>query len=194
MKKKIVGMLIVLTSICGLAIAQLEGTIRILENYWFLDDKQIQFGNFPDSAIEYDTNQTNDSLVIGLPATDDRLILTQKADMGTNFGFTDANTPTLSIMSADGTNAINLYSDGTDAIIASKNGSVKFMTHAITTSADYISTSTTNIGWSIVSGANATCNSTCTFGCVHGWETSSGEVAVACTDATADKCLCAGAN
>ena len=54
--------------------------------------------------------------------------------------------------------------------------------------------STTNIGWSIVSGANTACNTTCTNACVHGWDTASGEVAVDCADATADKCLCAGSN
>lgn len=56
------------------------------------------------------------------------------------------------------------------------------------------STRTTDIGWSIVTGANTACNTTCTSACVHGWETTSGEVAVACSDATADKCLCAGAS
>lgn len=56
------------------------------------------------------------------------------------------------------------------------------------------SSRTTDIGWSIVSASNQACNTTCTSACVHGWDTSIGEVAVDCTDATADKCLCAGAN
>ena len=51
------------------------------------------------------------------------------------------------------------------------------------------SSATGSIGWSIQTGANTDCNTTCTFACVHGWDTSSGEVAVDCADATADKCL-----
>lgn len=51
-----------------------------------------------------------------------------------------------------------------------------------------------DIGWSLQTGANTACNTTCTAGCVFGWNTAAGEVAVACTDATADKCLCAGAS
>ena len=57
------------------------------------------------------------------------------------------------------------------------------------------SSRTTDIGWSIVTGANTDCNTTCTSACVHGWDTTAGvETAISCTDATADKCLCAGAN
>lgn len=59
---------------------------------------------------------------------------------------------------------------------------------------DLRGSSTSSMGWTIVSGANTACNSTCVTPCVFGWDTASGEVAVACTDATADKCLCAGSN
>lgn len=54
--------------------------------------------------------------------------------------------------------------------------------------------STDDIGWTIQSSSNQACNTTCSSSCVHGWETTSGEVAVSCSDATADKCLCAGSN
>lgn len=54
--------------------------------------------------------------------------------------------------------------------------------------------STDDIGWTIQSSSNQACNSTCSSSCIHGWETTSGEVAVSCSDATADKCLCAGSN
>ncbi len=51
-----------------------------------------------------------------------------------------------------------------------------------------------DIGWSVQTAANQACNTTCNRACVHGWETSAGEVAVDCSDATADKCLCAGSS
>lgn len=67
--------------------------------------------------------------------------------------------------------------------------------HAIiTTSGTFNSTATSDLGWSVKSAADTACNTTCVYACVHGWDTSSGEVAVGCTDATADKCLCAGIN
>lgn len=54
------------------------------------------------------------------------------------------------------------------------------------------SAASADIGWSLQSAANQACNATCTSACVFGWDTASGEVAVGCSDATADKCLCAG--
>ena len=54
---------------------------------------------------------------------------------------------------------------------------------------------TTDIGWTLVSGANTACNTTCVTGCVLGFADTAGvDTAVICTDATADKCLCAGGN
>jgi hypothetical protein len=65
--------------------------------------------------------------------------------------------------------------------------------HAIiTASGTFNSTATSDIGWSVKSAANTACNTTCTYACVHGWDTAVTEVAVSCTDASADKCLCAG--
>lgn len=57
-----------------------------------------------------------------------------------------------------------------------------------------ISTNTTNIGWSVKSGANTACNTTCTYSCVFGEDTSIVGTFVACSDATADVCVCAGPN
>lgn len=64
----------------------------------------------------------------------------------------------------------------------------------IRTDSQITSTRTTDIGWSIQTAANTACNATCTSACVHGWDTAVTEVAVSCSDATADKCLCAGAS
>ena len=59
-----------------------------------------------------------------------------------------------------------------------------------------VSTKTTNIGWSVVAGADTACNTTCTNACVLGFDegAADAETIVDCADTTADKCLCAGAN
>ena len=56
------------------------------------------------------------------------------------------------------------------------------------------STRTTDIGWTVQSAANQACNTTCTNACVIGFEITATvtTAVVACTDATADSCLCAG--
>lgn len=50
--------------------------------------------------------------------------------------------------------------------------------------------------WSIQAGANTACNTTCTHACVFGFDdgAADAETIVACDDAAADKCLCAGPN
>lgn len=49
-----------------------------------------------------------------------------------------------------------------------------------------------NLGITGESGANTACDTTCTQGCILGFDTGT-SVFVACTDATADTCACAGA-
>lgn len=61
-------------------------------------------------------------------------------------------------------------------------------------SGTFTSTRTTDLGWSVVAGANTACNTTCTNACVFGEDTSVVGTIVSCTDATADQCLCAGSN
>ena len=60
------------------------------------------------------------------------------------------------------------------------------------------SSKTTDAGWTVVTGASTACNTTCTSACVVGFDTGTVGVAlahiVACTDASADECLCAGAS
>lgn len=63
----------------------------------------------------------------------------------------------------------------------------------LTTDVKLTSKATSDIGWSIQSAANQACNTTCTHACVFGQETTSKAI-LACTDATADVCLCAGAS
>ncbi len=68
----------------------------------------------------------------------------------------------------------------------------------LATNSTIISSATATIGWSMVSVANQACNTTCTYACVIGFDTGTLGVTlpnlVACTDATADDCICAGPN
>lgn len=51
------------------------------------------------------------------------------------------------------------------------------------------------IGWSIVAQANTACSTTCISACVAGFADGlGGSTPVLCSDATADRCLCAGAS
>lgn len=55
--------------------------------------------------------------------------------------------------------------------------------------------STTNSIWTVSSAANTACNTTCVSACVAGMDSATnGNGFLACTDATADTCLCAGSN
>lgn len=65
-----------------------------------------------------------------------------------------------------------------------------------TTNGTFTSARTTNLGWTVVSVANQACNTTCTSACVFGHNLTAGVpgAMLACTDATADECLCAGAS
>ena len=63
----------------------------------------------------------------------------------------------------------------------------------ITTSGTITCTNASSIGWSKVAGADTACNTTCTSACVFGQNTADMSI-VACDDATADVCICAGAS
>lgn len=68
------------------------------------------------------------------------------------------------------------------------------VTAGITTIGTFTSSKTSDLGWSVVAGANTACNTTCTSACVVGQDSGSSNIFVGCTDATADVCLCAGAS
>lgn len=65
---------------------------------------------------------------------------------------------------------------------------------SLSLSGTLVSDRATDIGWSVVAGVNTACNTTCTHACVFGQRLGTGTGVVACTDATADQCLCAGSN
>jgi len=88
---------------------------------------------------------------------------------------------------ADATETGVKVGDGCDVGVDAGNG-------GITTSGAITSSIATSIGWSVVSGANTACNTTCTNGCVFGQDAGASNVIVNCAAATADVCVCAGAN
>lgn len=65
---------------------------------------------------------------------------------------------------------------------------------AITTVGTFTSSATSDLGWSVRTGANTACNTTCTSACVVGQDSGTSNIFVGCADATADVCLCAGAS
>ena len=63
------------------------------------------------------------------------------------------------------------------------------------TTGTIIGTGTATIGWTVQSGANTACSTTCVTPCVFGVNTASATADIVdCADATADECLCAGAS
>lgn len=64
---------------------------------------------------------------------------------------------------------------------------------AVTATGTITGTSATGIGWTVESGANTACNTTCgAAACVFGADTATDFDAVECDGATADICICAG--
>ena len=109
----------------------------------------------------------------------------------------------LVVNNASAGNAADAFVVNTDTIADAFK--VNAATNAITMAAPISTTSTiltssrtTDAGWSVVTGANTACNTTCTSACVVGFDVGTLGVAlahiVACTDATADECLCAGSS
>lgn len=64
---------------------------------------------------------------------------------------------------------------------------------SVSVSADVLSTSTSDVGWTVQNAANQACTTTCTSGAGFGFDTGAGTL-VGATDATADVCLCLGAS
>lgn len=87
---------------------------------------------------------------------------------------------------------VRLVTSGAHPIEFYTNGALSW---TMNSSNGLVSASTTSIGWTPVSAANQACNTTCTSGCVFGIDTgSTTNSMLACTDAAADVCLCAGAS
>ena len=87
------------------------------------------------------------------------------------------------IVNADINNAANIQSSkiNLDAV------------DTITVTSTLTMTSTTSMGWTVQNAADQACNETCTKACVFGFDDSNSTI-VACSNTTADKCLCAGSS
>lgn len=88
--------------------------------------------------------------------------------------------------------AVSLITAGVERINIAAGGTIS-ATAPLTTTSTVASTRSTDLGWSVVNAANQACNTTCTNACVIGIDTIT-TAFLMCTDATADSCLCAGAN
>lgn len=125
-----------------------------------------------------------------------RLQRMQITPTGTTIGTN--NTTISALLSVGDTAPTKTYIDGTNDIIVKDaieaNGNIYGAN--LQSAGSITSTGTSSIGWSIVTGANTACNTTCTSACVMGQDTTAGVGGpwLACTDATADQCLCAGAS
>lgn len=114
--------------------------------------------------------------------------------------FSVGNSTDLANVADNSSAALVAMSDGTvDIFRGYSTGSTKIISITtagnISTGGTIVSTRTNDIGWSVQSAANQACNTTCTNACVFGMDTgSTTNSLLACTDATADLCLCAGAS
>ena len=245
------------------------GRIPDIFGFTLGDNAPVRFGNSEDALCQYSTAQTPDSLICGVSAQSNAVVVAEKADIGYDFAHALQTDPTVYVQSHNrtATEWISISHNGTNGVIDVGTGKVTFpdgITAAITGNADTATalaanpadcaantfattiaangdltcaavgdagvtdaltisggtvnnsviggvtpaaasvttlnasgavtfTSATNIGWSVVAGANTACNTTCTNACVFGQNT--GDMAIVdCANATADVCVCAGSN
>lgn len=196
------------------AFAQQPGFIPNKYGQSYADDAPLRFGDELDAWLEFDTGQTNDALFLGLNSSK-YLLVGEKTDMGYNFAHPVQTDPTIFVHShnQNPNQWISMKHDGTNGVISVGTGAVSFpggisapisgsdniTTTGVITGGSFVSTgnitssAVTNIGWSVVAGANTACNTTCTNACVFGQNTADMTI-VNCAAATADVCVCAGAN
>lgn len=103
-----------------------------------------------------------------------------------------AGTYNFNLPASAGTSGQYLISGGGGSTVQSYTSVGSFTT--VAASSTITSTRTTDIGWSVVAGADTACNTTCTNACVVGFDSGASNLPVACTDAAADVCLCAGSS
>lgn len=120
--------------------------------------------------------------------TTSALILGKDATTGTTYGRLDYNDTTGDlILSNPRSFPVKI---ATDDIVRM---TVAPTTGNVTLTGKLFSTATADLGWTIQNAANQACNTTCTTGaCVVGLDTAALGNFLACTDVTADTCLCAG--
>jgi hypothetical protein len=80
------------------------GKIYATQDLYLSDDKPIGFGGVPDSKLEWDTNQSNHSLVWGIGNTSKALIFCKENEASTNYAHANKSDPTI-VMQADASGA-----------------------------------------------------------------------------------------
>ncbi len=87
---------------------------------------------------------------------------------------------------------------GTDFTMQVDTAEILQVSGAVNSASTITSSNATDVGWAVIDPAdNIACNTSCTNACVFGIANATGTTVtglVLCTDATADLCLCAGAN
>jgi hypothetical protein len=91
------------------------------------DDVPFGFGTAYDSVFEYDTNQTVDSLALGLDETSRSLIICDKGDRSYNKAHSGQSHPTIFLHSANQSTTQwgSLAHNGTDFVIDAGTGNIK---------------------------------------------------------------------
>lgn len=121
-KKKLLLALAFVMGVVSVAYATDPGKIPDIFGKTYSDQAFLRFGKHEDALLGYDTDQTNPAVLFGLSTESERFILTQKADIGTDFSLSDAGTPTLTIMNSDPSKYLELYHDGTNAVLSTSTG------------------------------------------------------------------------
>jgi signal peptide peptidase SppA len=124
-------------------------------------------------------------------AASSSVVTTDNAALGLVVGST-GHLNTLTLDTRDGAEGLTVTGYTTLTGAVTMTGAVGVTGNVVTTGT-ITSSVATSIGWSLGSGANTACNTTCTYGCVFGQNTATYAL-VDCADATADLCICAGAN
>lgn len=97
------------------------GTIDRTAGRWGTnDDIPLTLGSSQDAYLEWNTDQTNDLLMLGLGNTSRSLVVTEVADMATDYAHGNQTNPTIFVHSADATTIadwISLAHNQTDGVI-----------------------------------------------------------------------------
>ena len=151
--------------------------------------------------VVFNVDSTFDQFTIMPNAAADnnnQMILGALACLGQDFDHAAPTDPTfyahsLTCPDTNNTQWMSVTHDQTNGVLDVGTGVVS-IPDGVTTAGTMVSTRATDIGWSVVNAANQACNTTCTNACVVGLDTAAVGSFLLCTDATADTCLCAGAN
>lgn len=118
------------------------------------DDIPLTLGSSQDAQIEFNTDQTNDTLMIGVDGTSNHLVICQKADLGTDLAHANDSNPAIIIHAADAATAtkwLKLLHDGTDMNLNVGVGGYKFQVAGV--QKGYLDATTLSCGYS----ANQAC-------------------------------------